>query len=180
MSKPCSTWLFLVSEDAVTALGLALHTDGFDILWSHKGDLGDGSVRCSTDSSSSTASVLRTLQHLTTSYCWACWFHSVPIFLFMVSPSTSMAPLTTDFARDKSRGDGYLLAVLVALVLLAMLAAYMCLLREEMHSDFEEFRALGRMARPEWPGHWLSMGSKWYHRPGPSKGYPMNYLTLPI
>ncbi|CAK9026520.1 unnamed protein product [Durusdinium trenchii] len=37
--------------------------------------------------------------------------------------------------------DGYLLAVLVALVLLAMLAAYMCLLREEMHSDFEEFRA---------------------------------------
>ena len=35
-------------------------------------------------------------------------------------------------------GSGYIAAVLIALVLLSMLAAYMCLLREEMRSDFEE------------------------------------------
>ena len=45
------------------------------------------------------------------------------------------------WGSDLTFSSGYIAAVLIALVLLSMLAAYMCLLREEMRSDFEESRA---------------------------------------
>lgn len=46
-----------------------------------------------------------------------------------------------DISDSGSGYSGYLAALLLAVVLLSMLAAYMCLLRAEMRSEFEESRA---------------------------------------
>lgn len=56
-----------------------------------------------------------------------------------------------DISDSGSGFSGYLAALLLAVVLLSMLAAYMCLLRAEMRSEFEESRAVAQRRRGTHP-----------------------------
>lgn len=87
--------------------------------------------------------------YITTIYS-GCYLNVAKYVTRYVTTHVSMcyhAPLTLfffaflDISDSGSGYSGYLAALLLAVVLLSMLAAYMCLLRAEMRSEFEESRA---------------------------------------